>query len=107
MLVDTYHAGNAFNPRLVNDTDDKNIVVISSTDGQNIAYEYPRLGHGVFTKALLEGLSGEADPYHDKKITLNGLNNWLSRRVPELTNDTQTPVLNIPGSFKDFPLLKL
>jgi len=107
MLVDTCHAGNAFNNRMVNDADDKNIVVISATSGANVSLEKPELAHGVFTYALLQGLKGKADPYGDKKITLNGLNTWLSRQVSKLTDGFQEPVINIPDSFKDFALLKL
>jgi uncharacterized caspase-like protein len=60
-FVDTCHAGGAFNPRLVKDAADSNIVVLSATDRDSVAQELPSLGHGVFTYALLEGLRGKAD----------------------------------------------
>ncbi len=58
LLVDTCHAGGAFNPRLIKDAADSNIVVLSATDRDSVAQELPALGHGVFTYALLEGLQG-------------------------------------------------
>ncbi|HHL18502.1 MAG TPA: hypothetical protein ENJ33_02065 [Thiothrix sp.] len=108
LLVDTCHAGNAFNPRLVNDAAAKDIIVISSTDSQSLAFEKAELGHGVFTYALLEGLKGKADALDgNKQITFKELDTWLSIHVPKLSDGAQTPVLNLPPSFKDFPFVHL
>lgn len=108
LLVDTCHAGNAFNPRLVNDAAAKDIIVISSTDSQSLAFEKAELGHGVFTYALLEGLKGKADALDgNKKITFKELDTWLSINVPKLSDGAQTPVLNLPPSFKDFSFVHL
>jgi len=108
LLVDTCHAGNAFNPRLVNDAAAKDIIVISSTDSQSLAFEKAELGHGVFTYALLEGLKGKADALDgNKQVTFKELDAWLSVRVPKLSDGAQTPVLNLPPSFKDFAFVRL
>ena len=108
LLVDTCHSGGAYNSRLVKDSSDNNIVVISATDSESVAQEKRSLRHGVFTYALLEGLQGKADILgDDKTITIKELDTYLSSRVSELTNGSQIPVLHAPGGFKDFVFTKL
>lgn len=108
LLVDTCHAGGAYNSRLVKDSSDSNIVVISATDSQSVAQELPNLGHGVFTYALLQGLRGRADMIgDDKAISIKELDAYLSLTVTKLTNGIQVPVLHAPGGFKDFVFAKL
>jgi len=108
LLVDTCHSGGAYNSRLVKDTSDNNIDVISATDSQTLAQEDINLGHGVFTYALLQGLRGRADMIGDDKVvTIQELNVYLSLIVNKLTNGSQVPVLHAPGGFKDFVFAKL
>ncbi len=107
LLVDTCHASNAFNPRLVKDAADQDIVVITSTDGETLAQEDERYGHGVFTYALLEGLKGRADTFKDGRVTITELHTYLTNRVESLTDMTQRPVLHVPGGFKNFVFSKL
>jgi len=102
LLVDTCHSGNAFNSRLVKDAADARIVVISATDSDTVAQELPRLKHGVFTYALLEGLNAHADMNRDSLIKIKELDAYLSNKIEELTNGQQVPVLHAPGGFKDF-----
>ena len=102
LLVDTCHAGNAFNSRLVKDAADARIVVISATDSDTVAQERSELKHGVFTYALLEGLNAHADMNHDSLIKIKELDAYLSNKIEELTNGQQVPVLHAPGGFKDF-----
>jgi len=107
LLVDTCHSSNAFNPRLIKDAADQDIVVITSTDGETLAQEHERYGHGVFTYALLEGLSGKADTFKDGRVTITELHTYLTNRVESLTDMTQRPVLHVPGGFKNFVFSKL
>jgi WD40 repeat protein len=102
LLVDTCHSGNAFNSRLVKDSADGKIVVISATDSSSFAQELPELKHGVFTYALLEALKGKADFNRDKHIKIKELDTYLSNRIEYLTEGGQVPVLHAPGGFKDF-----
>jgi WD40 repeat protein len=102
LLVDTCHSGNAFNSRLVKDSADGSIVVISATDSSSFAQELPELKHGVFTYALLEGMKGKADFNRDKHIKIKELDAYLSNRIEYLTEGGQVPVLHAPGGFKDF-----
>ena len=51
-----------------------------------MATEFGKLGHGVFTYALLKGLSGEADGApNDGKVTIKELEAYINDQVPELT----------------------
>ncbi len=106
LFVDTCHAGNAFNARLVKEAAEAKIVVISATDSDSFARELPELQHGVFTYALLEGLKGKADYNGDKFIKIKELDNYLSDRMERLTDGHQLPVLHAPGGFKNFVLAR-
>jgi WD40 repeat protein len=95
MLVDTCHAGNAFNGRLVKDAADASIVVLAATDGDTVAEEQTALGHGVFTYAVLEGLGGGADLDPDGKIRAQELALYVATRVPALTGGRQAPTAHV------------
>ena len=80
------------------------VVFASATDAQS-AVEAKAWGNGAFTKALLEGLSGRADYRKTGRVTLNMLDLYLSERVRELTQGTQTPATAKPSTIADFPLV--
>jgi len=68
------------------------LVVFAASEGREVAYEEKDWGHGAFSKALLEALSGQADIFRGRReITVAGLEFWLSDRVKELTKDRQHP----------------
>jgi WD40 repeat protein len=72
------------------------VVVFSSSTGKQFSMEYPELGHGAFTAALLEAFDGKSDrppPY----LYVSDLDIWLSARVKELTKGAQTPKTTIPS----------
>jgi len=72
------------------------VVVFSSSTGKQFSVEYPALGHGAFTAALLEAFDGKSNrppPW----LHVSDLDIWLSARVKELTNGAQTPMTTIPG----------
>ena len=77
--------------------------VISASTDKQLALELKELGHGVFTFTMLEGLGGKAG---DKKVTVEGLIQYIKNRLPELTEkyrgSPQWPVSW--GSGMDFPL---
>ncbi|MCZ6450289.1 MAG: hypothetical protein O6837_08475 [Deltaproteobacteria bacterium] len=61
-----------------------------------VALELPKLGHGLFTKFVLDGLQGKADTNGDGYVTLLELYPYLSREVPEVARQEggiQEPVL--------------
>ncbi len=81
---------------------------ITSTGTEQYATEFDKLGHGVFTYSLLEGISGKADGgQHDQKITVRELVTYVEDRVPQLTEQykgqSQYPTTFSFGN--DFPLV--
>ena len=65
--------------------------------------ESPQVGHGYFTLALVEGLSGKADYNHDGVVQLNELDLYVTDRVKELSKGMQHPVTARPTSIRSFP----
>jgi uncharacterized caspase-like protein len=84
------------------------IIILAATGTEQVAAEFTKLGHGAFTYALLEGLSGKADggSSPDGKITVKELEAFLNDVVPEITRQYRgTP--QFPNSYsrgQDFPL---
>ena len=84
------------------------IIILAATGTEQMAAEFSKLGHGAFTYALLEGLSGKADggSSPDGKITVKELEAFLNDTVPEITRRYRgTP--QFPNSYsrgQDFPL---
>lgn len=60
-------------------------------------------GHGVFTWALLKGLSGEADKDQNCTITAGELAQYVTATVSKVTSGEQNPQ-SLPGSKGDFTL---
>lgn len=73
----------------------KNGVVFTSSTGKQISSWYPKKRHGLFTYYFLSGLRGGADLDNDGQITVNELERYIGRNVPEqariLHNREQTP----------------
>ncbi len=79
--------------------------VIAAAGAQESASEVKALGHGVFTYALIEGLTGKART-GDRPVTVRSLDSWVSQLVPELTKKHRTQ-MQVPTSShrgQDFPL---
>ncbi|MDM8564817.1 caspase family protein [Candidatus Halobeggiatoa sp. HSG11] len=115
-FIDTCHSGNVMGggivggsvdvDRVSNDlaSSENGIVVFAAATGKQLAWENESWGNGAFTKALLEGLEGEADLISDGKIKFSELNTYLSDRVSKLTDGKQTPTTAIPKTIADFPI---
>jgi Caspase domain len=71
-----------------------------SCQSQELSHEAPRLGHGLFTAALLEALR-----YHPD-LNLETLESYLASRLPELSEHhwrpLQTPVAIIPKNVSTY-----
>jgi WD40 repeat protein len=118
LLLDACHAGSFDGDRrkslggltddLVRDlvTDDYGVVVMCSSTGREYSLEDETVSHGYFTKALLEGLSGEADYDKDGAVYLNELDTYVTDRVKKLSKGLQHPVTSKPASIRSFPLSK-
>ena len=85
LFLDTCHAANAFNARLLGDSYEANIMVYSSARGDQEAKEDPALGggHGLFTYALVEGVNGGARDGAGE-VRADGLRDFLKSRVGDL-----------------------
>jgi hypothetical protein len=75
------------------------VAVISASDDNQFSYEGEQFGggHGVFTHFLLQGLKGEADYNHNRRVTLGELIPYLSENVRRATTNNQSPT--IAGKF--------
>jgi hypothetical protein len=78
------------------------LVTFASTQGTELAAERAEWGHGAFSLALIEGLSGKADLLHKSEITVSALDYYIAERVKELTNGAQHPVMSRPDTVPDF-----
>ena len=61
------------------------------------------VGHGVFTYALLKGMSGNANYDGDGYISLHEIFQYVSKQVPRLTSGRQHPYYRSEGT--DMPLI--
>jgi hypothetical protein len=79
--------------------------VLTSSDVNEISEEGSHWGggHGVFTWALLDGLSGAADANRDRVVTAGEVFGYVSRTVRRETNARQNPRA-LSGINEDFPL---
>lgn len=82
------------------------LTVMTSSSGKEYSYENPSWGHGAFTKAILEGLDGNADFNKNSVVSLMELNLYVTDRVKELTGGRQHPYTPI-NLFGDIPLFVL
>lgn len=81
---------------------------MTATGSEQFATEFESLGHGAFTYALLEGLSGKADGANaDNRITVRELVAYIESRVPELSEKHKgKPQFPAGYSFgNDFPIV--
>ncbi|MBS1810561.1 MAG: caspase family protein [Acidobacteria bacterium] len=79
---------------------------LTATGSEQFASEFDQLGHGTFTYALLQALSGKADKGNDRKITVKEVDAYLQDIVPQLTAKYRGQP-QYPASFgfgNDFPL---
>lgn len=118
VFMDTCHAGNVMSggPGLkapfnditgvLNDlaAAENGVVVFSSSTGRQLSQQRREWGNGAFTKALVEGLDGQAAWAGRREITHKMLAAYVSERVRELTGGDQSPVNPDPVGVPDFPL---
>jgi len=115
LFLDSCHSGNVLKVKLRGQSDlnrfvnelssaENGVVVFSASTGRQGSQESPEWGNGAFTKALVEGLSGQADFQKTGRITINMLDLYVSERVKELTKGTQAPTTVKPSAVPDFPI---
>lgn len=67
------------------------------TAKKELSQEKDDWGNGAFTKALIEGLRGEAEDPRDQMIYPTTLKRYVTRRVRRLTNNEQRPYISDHG----------
>jgi WD40 repeat protein len=73
-----------------------NVTVLTSSKGSQTSEERDTWQHGAFTEALLDAFNDPAaDINHNGLISTTGLENYLMKRVPELTDGKQTPGIEV------------
>ncbi len=114
-FIDTCHSGNVLGGSKMSATDvnavvsdlasaENGAVVYTAATGKQLSQEDKTWGNGAFTKALVEGLLGQADFRKNGTITHKGLDYYVSERVKELTHGEQSPVSIAPQGVTDFPI---
>jgi WD40 repeat protein len=81
-------------------------ITFTSSTGTEKSLEQPELNNGVFTKALIEGLTDESSVNEDKEITYLSLSLYITRRVKKLTDNKQHPTCVPTPNTPDFPVAK-
>ncbi len=114
-FFDTCHSGAVMGGRrgvapdingMVNDlaSAENGVVVFAASTGRESAFEREEWGHGAFSKALIEALTGKAEVFHDGVITVASLEYWLAERVKKLTEGHQHATSAKPSTIRDFPI---
>ncbi len=62
---------------------DKDYVIITSSQADQLSIESPRLKHGLFSYSLIQGLSGQADMNLDGWVDIEELWPFIKSRVSE------------------------
>jgi WD40 repeat protein len=63
-------------------------------------------GHGYFTTALVEALSGKAQPDEDGLIDIDALQLYATRKVRKLSGREQEMTISRPSTVRSFPLTR-
>jgi TolB-like protein len=106
VLLDTCHAGALGEglPQMQHAEDlaaqvrAEGVFLLAATKPGDESKEVPKLGHGVFTYALLNAMHGKANTGDDGLLSLAELVIYLGAEVPRLTNREQTPYYLITGT---------
>jgi uncharacterized caspase-like protein len=94
LFIDTCHSGNAYNERLGNAAYHANIIAYTAARFDQLSLEDPKLGHGLFTYAVVEGLDGKGELMSKRQISTKELADYVIKRVEDLAkqqNDNQEP----------------
>jgi len=76
----------------------KGKMILTASAANQVSHEFAEFGHGAFTYYLLEGLEGKADYDKDGIVTVNEAHQYVSKMVPQKTQQNQVPQLFGGGS---------
>lgn len=91
--------------RFVKELQDANAVIFTSSRGNELSQESADWGHGAFTYAIIQGLSGKANLIQDDVISMKELDTYVSETVPQLTRGAQHPITYTPDGYANFPVV--
>jgi uncharacterized caspase-like protein len=80
------------------------MVVFTSSTGNELSLERDEWNNGAFAKAVVEGLRGAAVHQGASVVMISDLEDYVSRRVKELTGGNQRLMVAKPGTVEDFPI---
>jgi WD40 repeat protein len=115
-FIDACHAGAVMGTRkpraapnldrLVNElvSADAGAVVFAASRSGEASLESPVWDNGAFTKALVEGLNGAAAHHGDGGITVALLEDYIYRRVRDLTGNQQSPTSAKPNTVPNYTI---
>jgi hypothetical protein len=78
------------------------IVVFASSTGNQLSLEREEWNNGAFTKAVVEGMRGAAARPGLAAVSITDLKGYVSRRVMELTDGNQRPLMAMPKTVEDY-----
>lgn len=119
LFIDTCFSGNLLEEKADDSTPDidhfaneladieSGVIVFASSTGRQLSNEDPDWGNGAFTKALIEGIEGQADYTKDWYVYITELEKWVEKRVKDLTNSEQTPVTTKPQAVGDYKVIRV
>ena len=73
-------------------TGGKGKIILTASAANEVSAESDEMQHGIFTHFLIKGLQGEADSDGDGLITVDEVYTYVSKQVPQATNQEQHPV---------------
>jgi len=73
-------------------TGGKGKIILTASGANEVSAESDELQHGIFTHFLIKGLQGQADSDGDGLITVDEIYTYVSKQVPQATNQEQHPV---------------
>ncbi len=89
------------------------VYILAASKSGEVSFENDRFklkdsdsGHGAFTYALLEGMTGKANFDGNSYISLNELFQFVAKQVPRLTEGQQHPYFRSSGTDLPFVSLK-
>jgi WD40 repeat protein len=113
VLFDACHSGVAADPARLLTPGGQGPTVLAACDRNQLSWEDPDLGHGLFTLAVLEALGhrfGQADTNGDGRLDSNELYQYTLKRMPQLLRQIkrkehiQVPLLYAPPDDDGAPL---
>ncbi len=111
MLLDACHSGEvssgASNDKVAGALANKVGIILASSSGNEYSFENREWGHGAFTKALIDGLSGNADFTKNNIIDWSELQLYVTTTVKELTRGAQTPMIPRLEEFANFNVARV